>query len=156
MCSTAEEIRDVWKDFSCPMESGKLKEIARSGSFFSYCAGVVSYMLEWYNVGGVKITLTRMSLPMKSGLSSSATISVLVARVANALVYVCRADYTPKEGFAYINELQRDLTNSSLCTVLNGIDLTSRKNSYGYVYGKKYGYGYGMRYGYGYGAEKKE
>ena len=84
------------------------------------------------------------------------TDSALIARVANALVYVCRADYTPKEGFAYINTLKNDLTSSSLCTVLNGIDLTSRKNSYSYGYGKKYGYGYGKRYGYGYETEKKK
>ena len=83
------------------------------------------------------------------------TDSALIARVANALVYVCRADYTPKEGFAYINTLKNDLKSSSLCTVLNGIDLTSRKNSYSYGYGKKYGYGYGKRYGYGYGTEKE-
>ena len=35
--------------------------------------------------------------------------------------------------------------------ILNGIDLSKRKNTYGYGYGKKYGYGYGKHYGYGYG-----
>jgi tyrosine-protein kinase Etk/Wzc len=79
------------------------------------------------------------------------TDSALIARVANSFVYVCRADYTPKEGFAYINELKEGLKSASLSTVLNGIDMSSRKNSYGYGYGKKYGYGYGKRYGYGYG-----
>lgn len=83
------------------------------------------------------------------------TDSALIMRVANSLVYVCRADYTPKGGFAYINELKHDLKTSSLSTVLNGIDMSLRKNSYGYGYGKKYGYGYGKRYGYGYGEEKK-
>ncbi len=83
------------------------------------------------------------------------TDSALIMRVANSLVYVCRADYTPKEGFAYINELRRDLRTSSLSTVLNGIDMSLRKNSYGYGYGKKYGYGYGKRYGYGYGEAEK-
>lgn len=105
MCSTAEEIRDVWKDFSCPMESGKLKEVARSGSFFSYCAGVASYMLEWYNVGGVKITLTRMTLPMKSGLSSSAAICVLVARAFNEL-YGLNLSTLGEMNIAYHGELR--------------------------------------------------
>ena len=82
------------------------------------------------------------------------TDSALIARVANSFVYVCRADYTPKEGFAYINELKEGLKNVSLSTVLNGIDMSLRKHSYGYGYGKKYGYGYGKRYGYGYGEEK--
>lgn len=40
---------------------------------------------------------------------------------------------------------------SKLATVINSIDMSKRKNSYGYGYGKKYGYGYGKRYGYGYG-----
>ena len=57
MYSEAPEIIEVWQDFSCRMNEQELKNVAKSGSFFSYCAGVVSYMLEWYHVGGVKITL---------------------------------------------------------------------------------------------------
>ena len=45
--SSAPEISDVWKDFSCRMDAHELKEIAKSGSFFCYCAGVASYKLEW-------------------------------------------------------------------------------------------------------------
>lgn len=52
MYSEAPEIADVWKDFSCRMNEQELKAVAKSGSFFSYCAGVASYMLEWYKVGG--------------------------------------------------------------------------------------------------------
>lgn len=52
MTSSAESLRDVWQDFECPMNGDALKEVARSGSFFSYCAGVASYMLEWYKLGG--------------------------------------------------------------------------------------------------------
>lgn len=88
MCSEAPEIADVWKDFSCRMNEQELKDVAKSGSFFSYCAGVASYMLEWYKVGGVKITLKKMTLPMKSGLSSSAAICVLVARAFNQLYHL--------------------------------------------------------------------
>jgi len=54
-CS-AETLKDVRHDFSCPMNADALKDVTRSGSFFSYCAGVASYMLEWYCVGGVKYT----------------------------------------------------------------------------------------------------
>ena len=54
MTSTAESLRDVWQDFECPMNAEALKEVARSGSFFAYCAGVASYMLEWYGMGGGK------------------------------------------------------------------------------------------------------
>ena len=54
MTSEAPEIAN-WEDFECRMEFDELKDIARSKSFFSYCAGVASYMLEWYRVGGVHI-----------------------------------------------------------------------------------------------------
>ncbi len=79
------------------------------------------------------------------------TDSTLIARVANSICYVCRADFTPKEGFKYINTLQEEQSHATISTVLNGIDMSLRKHSYGYGYGKKYGYGYGKRYGYGYG-----
>lgn len=71
--------------FSCEMDSEKLRREASGGGFFSYVAGVASYVNECYNVGGLKITITRMDLPMKSGLSSSAAICVLVARAFNQL-----------------------------------------------------------------------
>ena len=66
-------------------EHQELKRVAKSGSFSAIVAGVASYMLEWYKVGGVRIRITKMTLPMKSGLSSSAAICVLVARAFNLL-----------------------------------------------------------------------
>lgn len=71
--------------FSCPMDIDKLKVAAKSGGFFSYVAGVASYMCEWYHVGGIELTITKMDLPMKGGLSSSAAICVMVARAFNIL-----------------------------------------------------------------------
>lgn len=103
--SIASEITDIWSDFSCEMNAEKLKEIAHSKSFFSYCAGVASYMLEWYNVGGVKITLTSMTLPMKSGLSSSAAICVLVTRAFNEL-YNLNLSTLGEMNIAYWGELR--------------------------------------------------
>lgn len=105
MYSEAPEIAEVWKDFSCRMNETELKSIARSGSFFSYCAGVASYMLEWYHVGGVKITLKKMTLPMKSGLSSSAAICVLVARAFNQL-YRLNLNTMGEMNIAYVGELR--------------------------------------------------
>lgn len=103
--SDAEEIRDVWKDFECRMDFQELKEIAKSGSFFSYCAGVASYMLEWYKVGGVHIHLTKMDMPMKSGLSSSAAICVLVCRAFNQL-YNLNLNTMGEMNIAYWGELR--------------------------------------------------
>ena len=69
----------------CEMNTAKLIEIAQQGGFFSYVAGVASYINDNYTVGGVKIHVTKMDLPVKSGLSSSAAICVLVARAFNQL-----------------------------------------------------------------------
>ena len=103
--STAPEIKAVWQDFSCRMDELELKRIAKSGSFFCYCAGVASYMLEWYKVGGVRIKITGMTLPMKSGLSSSAAICVLVARAFN-LLYNLNLNTLGEMNIAYLGELR--------------------------------------------------
>lgn len=103
--SSAPEIEDLWQDFSCRMDELELKRIAKSGSFFCYCAGVASYMLEWYKVGGVRIRITSMSLPMKSGLSSSAAICVLVARAFN-LLYNLNLNTLGEMNIAYLGELR--------------------------------------------------
>lgn len=105
MYSEAPEIKDVWQDFACKMNEQELKAVAKSGSFFCYCAGVASYMLEWYHVGGVKITLKSMTLPMKSGLSSSAAICVLVARAFNQL-YRLNLNTMGEMNIAYVGELR--------------------------------------------------
>ena len=103
--STAPDISGVWQDFSCRMDETELKRIAKSGSFFCYCAGVASYMLEWYKVGGVRIRITDMTLPMKSGLSSSAAICVLVARAFNML-YNLNLNTLGEMNIAYLGELR--------------------------------------------------
>ena len=84
------------------------------------------------------------------------TDTLLVGRVADLSVYVCRADYTHKAEYTLINELAIEKKLSKLCTVINGVDLKKRKYGYYYGYGKygKY-YGYGKRYGYGYGYGEK-
>ena len=105
MYSEAKEIKNVWQDFSCRMDETDLKRVAKSGSFFSYCAGVASYMLEWYKVGGVRIRITSMTLPMKSGLSSSAAICVLVARAFNQL-YNLNLKTMGEMNIAYLGELR--------------------------------------------------
>ena len=103
--SVASEIEGQWQDFACRMDEQELKRIAKSGSFFCYCAGVASYMLEWYKVGGVRIKLTSMTLPMKSGLSSSAAICVLVARAFN-LLYNLNLNTLGEMNIAYVGELR--------------------------------------------------
>ena len=78
------------------------------------------------------------------------TDTLLVGRVADLSVYVCRADYTRKVEYSLINELANSNKLPNLCTVINGLDFQKKKYGYYYGYGK-YGkfYGYGKRYGYG-------
>ena len=85
------------------------------------------------------------------------TDTLIIARVADASVYVCRADYTAKNDLNLVNSLYAENKLKNMSIVLNGVDMAKRKYGYYYGYGKygKYGrYGYGKygRYGqYGYG-----
>lgn len=73
------------EEWECEMDTARLLETAQQGGYFSYVAGVASYINDNYTVGGVKITILKRDLPIKSGLSSSAAICVLVARAFNQL-----------------------------------------------------------------------
>ena len=81
-CSSEMPENEYWE---CEMDTFELLSEAHKGGYFSYVAGVTSYIKDKYNVGGVKITISRRNLPLKSGLSSSAAICVLVARAFNQL-----------------------------------------------------------------------
>lgn len=92
------------------------------------------------------------------------TDTLALGRISNATVYVCRADFTQKASFGFINSLSMEKKLPNMSIVLNGVDLSKKKYGYYYGYGKygKYGkYGnYGMygskgKYGYksyGYGS----
>ena len=83
------------------------------------------------------------------------TDTLQIGRVANATVLLCRADYTPKEAFGYIDDLAKEKKLPNMCVVINGIDMSKKKYGYYYGYGRygKYGrYGhksgtYGSSYG---------
>jgi len=77
--------------------------------------------------------------------------TAIVGRVADVCLYVCRADFTPKAGFQYINRLADEGKFQQLGVVLNGFDTRKRKNNNVYARRYGYGYGYGSSYGYGYG-----
>lgn len=83
------------------------------------------------------------------------TDTLQIGKLADVTAIVCRADYTPKNCFGYINELSRENKLPNMCIVLNGIDMSKKKYGYYYGYGKYAGYGayghYGRSYG-GYGS----
>ena len=69
------------------------------------------------------------------------TDTLQIAKVCDTTVYVCRADYTPKENFEMINGLAFSKKMPKMSIVVNGIDMSKKKNGYYYGYGKygKYG-----------------
>lgn len=57
------------------------------------------------------------------------TDTQLIARVADASIYVCRADYTHKNDYRLINELYNNKRLPNLCTVINGLDMTKKNTA---------------------------
>lgn len=83
------DLENIIKEkYECEMDTETLRETAANGGFFSYVAGVASYVNEHYRVKGLYVKITAMDLPIKSGLSSSAAICVLVARAFNQLYHL--------------------------------------------------------------------
>lgn len=80
------------------------------------------------------------------------TDTLAIARTCDMTIYMCRADYTPKESIDLINEFAKEHKLPKVSIVLNGIDLSKKKYGYYYGYGRYGKYGkYGRnRNGYGY------
>lgn len=80
------------------------------------------------------------------------TDTLAIARVCDMTIYMCRADYTPKDSIDLINDFANEHKLPKVSIVLNGIDLSKKKYGYYYGYGRYGRYGkYGRnRKGYGY------
>ncbi len=87
-----------------PMDTEVLLQEAQEGGFFSYVAGVAYQVMTHYRVGGLKITNYKTDLPVKKGLSSSAALSVLVARAFNR-TYDLKMTVRGEMEFAYRGEI---------------------------------------------------
>ena len=66
------------------------------------------------------------------------TDTTIICRVADLCVYVCRADYTPKTVYKYINVMKEQFAEMKIGTVINAIDLSKLKHRMNYGYGYKY------------------
>ena len=93
---------DEWVEW--PLSVKQLKATAEEGGYYSYVAGVAAFMLEYYDVGGLSVDITKVTLPIKKGLSSSAAICVLVARAFN-LVYDLQISVRGEMEAAYRGEI---------------------------------------------------
>ncbi len=76
------------------------------------------------------------------------TDTLLISHLADATVYLTRANHTEKELLEHPRQLIQDKKLKNVGFVINGL---GAGNSYGYGYGYKYGYNYG--YGYGYASD---
>jgi capsular exopolysaccharide synthesis family protein len=77
--------------------------------------------------------------------------------LSDVILYVSRAQYTDKNVFPFIKDLQKRKNMPPLALVLNGIIAgPASYYKYGYAYRYSYNYKYNYGYGYGYGAEKSE
>lgn len=66
-----------------------------------------------------------------------------LSKLADACVYVVRANVLRKESLRLLSELEKDKRLSDLGVVLNGVKVESGGYGYGYVYGYQYSYGNG-------------
>ena len=77
------------------------------------------------------------------------TDTQIISRVADACIYVTRADYTTKNDILFLNDIYKEGKLKNMSIVLNGVDMNKRKYGYYYGYGKYGKYGQYGRYGYG-------
>ena len=76
------------------------------------------------------------------------TDTIEIGRVCDATVFVCRADFTPKESIVMINSLHNQKKLPKINIVINGIDMSRKKYGYYYGYGRYGKYGRYARYTY--------
>ena len=76
------------------------------------------------------------------------TDTIEIGRVCDATVFVCRADFTPKESIVMINSLHNQKKLPKINIVINGIDMSKKKYGYYYGYGRYGKYGRYARYTY--------
>ena len=66
-------------------EQSLLAAATDSTEFFRHCAGVAHAALKRYAVGGIKLNIHNMDLPLKKGVSSSAAVCITVAKAFDAV-----------------------------------------------------------------------
>ena len=76
------------------------------------------------------------------------TDTITIAHLADAVLYVSRANLTEKEVLHFPKELISSGKIKNVGVIINGL---GAQNKYGYSYGYKYGYNYKYSYNYGYG-----
>lgn len=76
-----------------------------------------------------------------SAPASQVTDTLIINRITDATVYVCRANYSSKDNIRFANELAQTGKLKNMLLVVN--DVSDFQTGSGYGYGRGYGYGYG-------------
>jgi capsular exopolysaccharide synthesis family protein len=80
------------------------------------------------------------------------TDTLLIAPLADILLYVCSVKITEKRLMNFSKELKEEGKFNNIAYVLNNV----LQPAYAYKYGYRYAYGYNYGYGYGYGADAED
>ena len=75
-----------------------------------------------------------------SAPSSQVTDTLILNRISDATVYVCRANYSSKGNLRFANDMMAQNRLKNMVLVVNDVD--EFHHAYGYGYGRGYGYGY--------------
>ncbi len=78
--STWIEAERRWHEEVVEDQAALLAEAAEAGGFLSYAFGTAAQMVARHRIGGISLRVTRSTLPIQKGLSSSAAICVAVVR----------------------------------------------------------------------------
>jgi capsular exopolysaccharide synthesis family protein len=79
------------------------------------------------------------------------TDTTLITHLADAILYVSRANFTDRKLFGYISELKKLNNIKNIGIILNNV---GDNKGYGYGYSYRYSYNYG--YGYGYSSDENK
>jgi tyrosine-protein kinase Etk/Wzc len=82
--------------------------------------------------------------------------SKILAKYADATLYVVRQRYTVKKQLAFIEELYTEKTLPNIGLIVNDVKIGGANSYYGYGYGYGYGYSYNYNYSYSYGETEKK
>jgi len=82
--------------------------------------------------------------------------SKILARFADATLYVVRQRYTVKKQMAFVDELYTQKILPNMGIIVNDVKIGGANSYYGYGYGYGYGYSYNYNYSYSYGEQEKK
>lgn len=101
--SLDEKIVFIHDDKEVVFDYDSLVDNINNKTYYSYISSTIKYMIDNYDVKGIKIKVTKSTLPEKKGLSSSAAICVLVVKAYNE-IYDLNLSVDEEMKIAFISE----------------------------------------------------